>query len=518
MHQRSVDHEVALLKQQLQHARAQSAQTSALQEANERLVVSAMEAKTAADSAFSQLEDLTRSVHVDPLTHTPNRAMMRDRIETAIGSARRRGSRLAVVFVDLDGFKLINDTFGHAIGDIALAVAARRLESVVRDSDTVSRHGGDEYLVLLPELAKPDDAGLIADKMLWALGQPIDQCAFLLRASLGIATYPDDGADASVLIDKADCAMYVAKRAGGGQFRFSGELRAGGVGDGAPAPPAADDSGGPGRSGGLRDMGHLREANQSLVIAALAAQEAQSVGLEAQRRHEKFVSLVAHELRAPLMPLRTCAELLLIPDSGEATIGRLQGIIKRQVEHLARIVDDLLDGSRVDGGKFRLDRHAVDLLPVIDASVDGCRAAMASRGQHLVDSRPWPVGTLMVDGDSARLVQIFGNLLDNASKYTPAGGTIWLTVVREQEAITITVADDGLGIERDVLPRIFDLFVQDPRATATHSGGLGIGLAVVRDLVLGHGGTVTAASGGAGLGTSFRVTLPSASHPAAALA
>jgi diguanylate cyclase (GGDEF)-like protein len=502
----AIEGEVAQLKQELQQARSRHAQASELQEANERLVVSAMEAETAADSAFSQLEDLSRSAHVDPLTDTPNRLLMRDRIETAIGLARRHEGRLAVIFVDLDNFKAINDKLGYAVGDLALSVAARRLESVVRESDTVSRHGGDEYLLLLSELSHPNDAGVIAEKVLSALDQPMEQHAFRLGASLGIAVYPRDGIDAASLIDNADAAMYIAKRAGGGRFEFFGGNEAAGLVTQDRSEGRSGDWDRIGAHEGLRDMGRLREANQRLVIAALAAQEAESVGVEVQQRHETFVSMVAHELRAPLMPLRTCSELLLSSDS--ATLGRLQGIIKRQIDHLVRIVDDLLEGSRVNGGKFRLDRRHVDLLPLIDASIDSCRAAMVNRGQTLVEQRPVPGGVLLVDGDAARLVQIFGNLLDNASKYTPAGGTIWLTVAREAETMVVTITDTGLGIERDVLPRIFDLFVQDPRVIEVHSGGLGIGLAVVKDLVQGHDGTVSATSGGRGQGSSFRVTLP----------
>lgn len=506
MRLQAIEEEVAQLKQELQQARSQRTQASELQEANERLVVAAMEAGTAADSAFSQLEDLNRSAHVDPLTDTPNRLLMRDRIETAIGLARRHEGRLAVVFVDLDNFKAINDEFGHAIGDLALSVAARRLESVVRDSDTVGRHGGDEYLLLLSEVSQPNDAGVIAQKVLSVLGKPVEQHAVGLGASLGIAVYPRDGTDAASLIDAADAAMYIAKRAGGGRFEFFGANEAAALVAEDRTKDSSDEWERLGTHAGLRDMGRLREANQKLVIAALAAQEAESVGVEVHQRHEKFVSMVAHELRAPLMPLRTCSELLLSADS--TTLGRLQGIIKRQVDHLVRIVDDLLEGSRVNGGKFRLDRRHVDLLPLIDASIESCRAAMANRGQTLIEQRPVAGTVLLVDGDAARLVQIFGNLLDNASKYTPAGGTIWLTLARQAQDVVVTIADDGLGIARDVLPRVFDLFVQDPRAIEVHAGGLGIGLAVVKDLVQGHDGTVSATSGGRGLGSTFRVTLP----------
>ncbi len=190
--------------------------------ANEQLVLAALQAETMAETARGELDTLAIASQRDVLTDTPNRALMHDRLESAIDMARRRGSHLAVLFVDLDHFKQINDTLGHAVGDELLKWVASSLGSVVRHSDTVSRHGGDEFLVLLSDVASSADAGLIATKMLASLDQPHDIGAHTLRtaASVGIAVFPEDGEDAATLVHQADAAMYRAKRLGGARFEF----------------------------------------------------------------------------------------------------------------------------------------------------------------------------------------------------------------------------------------------------------------------------------------------------------
>jgi len=188
--------------------------TAALVEANGALVLSALHATEVAESAISELGELTRTSQRDVLTGTPNRALMLDRLEHAIAVARRRGTRVALLFVDLDRFKQVNDTLGHAVGDEVLCLVTRRLESVIRDSDTVSRHGGDEFLVLLADVSHATDAGLVAAKMLLALGEPGPDDLPTVSASIGIAIYPEDGQEAAVLIANADAAMYRSKGQG----------------------------------------------------------------------------------------------------------------------------------------------------------------------------------------------------------------------------------------------------------------------------------------------------------------
>jgi diguanylate cyclase len=495
-----------------------------LVEANEQLVLAALQAETLAEAATHHLDELARSSQRDALTDTPNRALMLDRLENAISLSRRHVTRLAVLFLDLDQFKHINDTLGHAVGDEVLQLVARRLESVVRASDTVSRHGGDEFLVLIGEVSKASDAAVIAAKILAVLTAPCRVGDHLLRlsASLGIATYPDDGEDAASLVSRADAAMYRSKRRRLGGFEFHREEFPGAPA--APATPGARES---------RDAPHaptaryqsalaepqpqlreLREANEQLVIAALTAQQMEVQAEEAYSRQTKFLAMVAHELRNPLIPIQTAAGLLNRALTDAPLLAQLQAAIKRQVALVSRLVDDLLDGSRVSAGKFRLETSVVEMAGILSLAVETCRPAVEARSQRLsIHLAPAPLPVL---GDPLRLGQIFSNLLDNASKYTPQGGEISLTAVVLDRRLQITVSDNGIGIMSEALPDIFELYMQDARAVAHCNGGLGIGLAVVRDLVKAHGGAVAARSPGRDLGSDFIVSLPMSAKPVAA--
>jgi diguanylate cyclase len=486
-----------------------------LVEANEQLVLAALQAESVAETATGHLDELARASQRDALTDTPNRALMLDRLENAIALARRHVTRLAVLFIDLDQFKHINDTLGHAVGDEVLQLVARRLESVVRASDTVSRHGGDEFLVLVGEISRAADAAVIAAKILAVLTAPSRVGDHMLRlsASLGIATYPDDGEDAATLISRADAAMYRSKRRRRGGFEFHredvsdvpGPEQSGGE---ALHPPA------PRHESALAEqqprLRELREANEQLVIAALTAQQLEAQTEEAYTRQTKFLAMVAHELRNPLIPITTAAGLLSRALKDEPLLAQLQAAIRRQVSLVSRLVDDLLDGSRVSAGKFRLECSMVEMAGILSLAVETCRPAVEARSQRLtIHLAPPP---LLVFGDPLRLGQIFSNLLDNASKYTAKGGEISLTVMVLDRALQITVSDNGIGITPEALPNIFELFMQDASALALYHGGLGIGLAVVRDLVEAHGGTVTARSPGRDLGSDFVVMLPMAAR------
>ncbi|MBC7701173.1 HAMP domain-containing sensor histidine kinase [Aquabacterium sp.] len=255
----------------------------------------------------------------------------------------------------------------------------------------------------------------------------------------------------------------------------------------------------------LRD---LREANAQLVIAALTAQELEAKAEHAHTQQIRFLAMVAHELRNPLTPIRTVSLLLNHAGLDKPQLARLQGIIERQVAHISRLIDDLLDGSRVSAGKFQLKRQPIELAEVLDAAVQMCKPAMDKRLQRLAVSLP--LGPVRIEGDAVRLTQVFSNLLDNASKYTPDGGEIQLILEQQEGMATVKVADNGVGISAMALPCIFDLFVQDATASAfaQTSPGLGIGLAVVRELVEAHGGNVVATSQGRNLGSEFVVTLP----------
>jgi signal transduction histidine kinase len=173
---------------------------------------------------------------------------------------------------------------------------------------------------------------------------------------------------------------------------------------------------------------------------------------------------------------------------------------------MSRMVGDLLDVSRVNTGKLRIERHTIDLIQLLDEVVDACRPAMDARLQHF--NIVLPVQSIEVHGDPQRLAQIFNNLLDNASKYTPASGDIRLAAAVVGSDVQVTVSDNGIGISPLALESIFDPFVQDPHAAEFDASGLGIGLTVVRELVEAHRGTVRVTSPGKGFGSQFKVTLP----------
>jgi signal transduction histidine kinase len=228
---------------------------------------------------------------------------------------------------------------------------------------------------------------------------------------------------------------------------------------------------------------------------------------EAQRRQTAFLAMAAHELRRPLAPIRSAAAMLGRLDADDAgALARLQTIIERQVAHLSRLVDDLLDLSRADTGKLRLECSVVDLRDVIEAAVEACRPALVRRRQRLlVVVPPTP---LEVEGDPVRLAQVVGNLLDNACKFTPDAGAIELLAALDGDLAVLSVADSGIGIAPAALAHVFEPFAQDVSSPGVDDSGLGLGLTLVSELVAAHGGCVVVHSAGAGTGSRFVVTLP----------
>jgi diguanylate cyclase (GGDEF)-like protein len=485
--------------------RLERGQAAELLEANEQLVMAVLRARTEAAAATAALNAAARPAQVDALTELPNRLLLLDRLTQAIANAERHGNRVALLFVDLDNFKQINDALGHAVGDQVLILAARRLEASVRAADTVSRHGGDEFLILLTDVSEPADAANIAEKVLASLAAPSRVADHVLRltASIGIGLYPDDGATPGILIERADAAMYRAKRRWLGGYSFCGDMddAAGGRIASLHRPLAH-----PGRAGAEheRRYAELREANQQLVLAALGAQELQAAAERARRRQTELLAVVAHELRNPLNPIRAAAALLVRVDPHQ--LPRLQTVIERQVLRVSRLASDLLDVSRASTGKLRLEMELFDLESVVAEAVDACRPAMDLRMQHL--RVQWPPRALRIHGDPTRIAQVFSNLLDNASKYTPDGGEIGISVVPSGDSVVVTVSDNGIGMTTQALSDVFEPFVQEPHAIDFHGLGLGLGLTVVRELVTAHGGSVTASSNGAGQGSRVVVTMP----------
>ncbi|MHA6572780.1 sensor histidine kinase [Pseudomonas yamanorum] len=248
----------------------------------------------------------------------------------------------------------------------------------------------------------------------------------------------------------------------------------------------------------------MREANAQLVIAALSAQELQASAERALIQQKNILALVAHELRNPLTPISMIAGRLARVPSAE--LPRMQSLIEGQVQHMSRLVEDLLDVSRASTGKLRLDCTVLDMTPIIERAIETCTPSMIAQKLHFTSQVPEE--PLMINGDPIRLAQILGNILGNATKYTPAGGIVRLSVTLERKVLVLSVIDTGIGISAQALPFIFDPFVQDVHAVGFNGAGLGIGLTVVRELVEAHGGTVIGMSDGDGLGSEFVVTLP----------
>ena len=255
-----------------------------------------------------------------------------------------------------------------------------------------------------------------------------------------------------------------------------------------------------------RANAELELANRSLQSEVAERARAEQALKEADRHKDEFLAMLAHELRNPLAPIRSAVHLMRMKPVTDPQLSWSRDVIERQLSHLTRLVDDLLDVARITRGKINLSREPVELAALIARAVETVQPLIQERGHQFTCEVP--DGTLTVDADPLRLTQAFGNVLGNAAKYTERGGHINLGVCRQGAEVEIRVRDNGIGIPAEVLPRIFDLFTQlDGRSDHPHSG-LGIGLALVRRLLQMHGGTISAHSEGAGLGSEFVIRLP----------
>jgi diguanylate cyclase (GGDEF)-like protein len=313
-------------------------------EANEQLVMTALRAQADAEAATDKLEVLSRSSELDSLTDLPNRQSLLSRFTYAISIARRTGTQLALLFIDLNNFKQINDTLGHAVGDQVLRLAAKRLATAVRQSDTVSRHGGDEFLILLTDVSDPNDVVQIAINLIAALGRParVGEHALRLTASIGISLFPHDGEDTETLIQRADAAMYRAKRNGQGAFSFYG----------SGTSVDADHTATPVPSALHHPLSHYR--------AALAEQA---------RRHAQ---------------LRDANEQLVLTS---LSAQNLQEAAERKVAHMSRLVGDLLDNASKyskEGADIGLSVTQAEDRIVITVSGTGIRMSALTIVRELV--------------------------------------------------------------------------------------------------------------------------------------
>lgn len=324
-----------------------------------------------------------------------------------------------------------------------------------------------------------------SDSFLRLVGMTQEQCAgFGWRAALD----PDDLANTIAAWE--DCV-----RTGGPLDR---ELRFRGV-DGrwhailARGTPIKSDTGQTlGWVGINLDISRLKQAEDSLR--------------EADRRKDDFLATLAHELRNPLAPMRNAIQLFRMNDSSDSTLESARDVIDRQIQQMTRLIDDLLDVSRISRNKLQLRKERVTLKQIVESAVESSQPLIEEFGHTL--SVDLPDEPLILDADATRLAQVFLNLLNNAAKYTEEGGRIDLFARRDDGEVTIAVVDNGIGIPRDKLPTLFQMFSQVEDSISRSQGGLGIGLSLVKRLVEMHGGRIEAKSDGLGTGSTFSVRLP----------
>jgi signal transduction histidine kinase len=249
------------------------------------------------------------------------------------------------------------------------------------------------------------------------------------------------------------------------------------------------------------------------IQAALRARERQyqirghlQAMADANQRKDEFLATLAHELRNPLAPIRNSVHVLQAKGSPDPEVQHLHAILERQVGYMVRLVDDLLEISRITRGKIELRQQPTDLDSILQNAIETSQPLIEQRGQRL---RLWIAPEVLpVFGDPVRLAQVFSNLLNNAAKYSHERGEIWLIAERSADEVAVTVRDSGVGIDPDELPRVFEIFTQAETSRGRSQGGLGIGLAIVQTLVRMHGGPVEARSAGLGRGSEFTVRLP----------
>jgi signal transduction histidine kinase len=227
---------------------------------------------------------------------------------------------------------------------------------------------------------------------------------------------------------------------------------------------------------------------------------------DGDRRKDEFLAMLGHELRNPLAPVSAALEVMRLRADDPQRIGKAREVVERQIAQMTRLVDDLLDVSRITRGQIELREESVALAALVERAVEVARPLIDERGHRL--SLDLPEGPVIFRGDRSRLEQVFANLLSNAAKYTDVGGHIWLRALVEDEEVVISVRDDGEGLTPELRDRVFDLFVQGPDTRSMARGGLGLGLTLVRQLVQLHGGEISALSDGPGKGSEFLVRLP----------
>jgi signal transduction histidine kinase/ActR/RegA family two-component response regulator len=250
----------------------------------------------------------------------------------------------------------------------------------------------------------------------------------------------------------------------------------------------------------------LEAANRSLQTEVTERTRVELALKEADRHKDEFLAMLAHELRNPLAPIHNAVQLMRLKELGDPQVAWSRDVIERQVVHLTRLVDDLLDVSRITRGKITLNKEVIELTTLVARTVETVQPLIEERGHTLTVAIP--DGMLAVLGDPTRLTQALGNVLGNAAKYTEGGGRITISATESGPEVEIRVRDSGIGIPAELMPIIFNLFTQLDRSSGRAQSGLGIGLALVQRLVEMHGGSVTAHSDGLGRGSEFVIRLP----------
>ena len=370
-------------------------------------------------------------------------------------------------------------------GTLALAHARRVAGEELRESEARFRHMADNAPVMVWVTERDGRCSFLSKSWYEFTG-------FTPEMSLGFgwlnAVHPEDRPRAEAIFHAANTqrepfrADYRLRRASG-EYAWAID---------AAVPRFGPDQCFLGYIGSVIDIQDRKQAEEALR--------------EADRRKDEFLATLAHELRNPLAPVRNALEILRLSGSESAAAGRARAMMERQIQQMSRLIEDLLDLSRISRGKIELREERVDLAIAIRNAIETSRSQIEHSGHRLVVELP--SAPVWVDGDLTRLEQVFANLLNNAAKYTEPGGQILVAVSRVAGKAVVRVSDTGIGIPRDQLPEVFEMFSQVSRSQHRAGGGLGIGLNIVKQLVEMHGGSVHAESAGLGHGSEFVVELP----------
>ena len=250
----------------------------------------------------------------------------------------------------------------------------------------------------------------------------------------------------------------------------------------------------------------LRQKAQALELEIIERKRIEEVLHESERRRDEFLATLAHELRNPLAPIRNATEIMKVADADPVRMAAARALIERQIAHLVRLIDDLLDVSRITRGRLELRLHRTDLMTAVDMALETTRP-LIERKRHRLRVEV-SGGPLMVDGDVTRLAQVLSTLIDNSAMYSDPESPIAVTLARDSTGAVLTVSDSGIGIAPELLPWVFDMFARPSPPCIGARSGLGIGLTLVKRLVELHGGSIEAHSGGLNRGSTFTVRLP----------